>query len=84
MFEDSYGVKWIEIRVFEKTRNRFTETFKYELVPIKEIKSKFNVETLHFRQVSESGSSKKMILNAQERFIRARERSKLYMELNSS
>jgi hypothetical protein len=84
MFEDSYGVKWIEICVFEKTRNRLTETFKYELVPIKEIKYKFNVETLHFRQVSESGSYEKMTLNARERFIRARERSKLYMELNSS
>jgi hypothetical protein len=84
MFEDSYGVKWIEIRDFEKTRKVLTETFKYERIPIKEIKYKFNVDNLQFRQVTESGCSMKMTSDAQMRFIRARERSKLYMELNSS
>ena len=84
MFEDPFGVKWIEIRELEKTRKVLTETFKYERIPIKEIKFKFNVDNLQFRQVSENGSSMKMTSDAQMRFIRARERSKVYMELNSS
>ena len=60
------------------------ETFKYERIPIKEIKYKFNVNNLQLRQVTENGSSIKMTSNTQMRLIRARERSKLYMELNNS
>jgi hypothetical protein len=84
MFEDSYGVKWVEIRDIEKTRKVLTETFKYERIPIKEIKYKFNVDNPQLRQVSENGSSMKMNSDAQMRLIRAQERSKFYMELNSS
>ena len=84
MFEDLYGEKWIEIRDIEKTRKVLTETFKYERIPIKEIKYKLNVDNLQFRQITENGSSIKMTSNTQLRFIRAQERSELYMELNSS
>ena len=84
MFEDSYGVKWIEIHYVEKTRRMLTETFKYERIPIKEIKRKFNADNMKYRQVTESGYSKKKTSDSQMRFTRAQERSKLHIELNSS
>ena len=59
MFEDSYGVKWIEIHYVEKTWRMLTETFKYERIPIKEIKYKLNVDNMKYRQVTDSGYSKK-------------------------
>ncbi len=84
MFEDSYGVKWIEIHYVEKTWRMLTETFKYERIPIKEIKRKFNADNMKYRQVTESGYSKKKTSDSQMRFTRAQERSKLHIELNSS
>ena len=61
-----------------------TETFKDERIPIKEIKRKFNADTMKYRQVTESGYSKKKTSDSQMRFTRAQERSKLHIELNSS